>query len=362
MANGGVPGQTRSLAEAQIDLGHDVIAVANESTREFLTSKVPVKPIPYRPHSLFNNVAAIRNLSPDIVHVSAPTIRMDAFLAGILHCSNTVPVIISPHGVLNPLGVRVRFGGKPKSRLAIILKRTFILLIVQALLYSVRLVHAEAQYEAEILRKLCAKRVVTIPMGINEEWYRQPRLNVSDCKTFTYLGRLDIYHKGLDLILRSAQFLKIQGYKFKIRLVGSDVSGSISWLIEHVKAQGLTKVVTIEPPTWGIRKEELFKSSDFFLGVFRYAGMARACSEAIARGIPLIASREGNWGDWVAHSNMGIVSQLTVEDISAAFIKAIKLTPREYETMSVRAFEYPKLNTWSAVAEKFITAYESAVL
>ncbi|MBW1975518.1 MAG: glycosyltransferase [Deltaproteobacteria bacterium] len=351
----------RFLAEAQLDLGHDVMAIADESIREAI-SKVPVKHIPYTPCSLFNIRSVFLELSPDIVHVSAPLIPMDALFSGIVHIAHKVPVVISPHGVLNPLGVKVRFGGKPRSRLAIILKRIFILLVVQPLLRSARLIHAEAQYEAKILRKMGAKRVIAVPMGINEEWVREPRISMSDCRTFTYLGRLDIYHKCLDLILQSAEFLMTQGYKFKIRLVGSDVSGSMSWLIEYVSVKRLTKYVSIEPPTWGIRKEELFEYTDFFWGVFRYAGMARACGEACGRGIPLIVSREGNWGDWVAHSNIGIVTQLTVDDISAALIKAIQLAPQDYEAMSVRAFKYAKSNTWSAVAEQFIASYESAML
>jgi len=117
--------------------------------------------------------------------------------------------------------------------------------------------------------------------------------------------------------------------------------------------------VLVDQPAWGGEKDKLFDETDCFLGVFRYAGMARACGEAIARGIPLIASREGCWGDWVEDGRIGLRVNLNTDDVFLALKRAIEMTPEEYAKMSRRAYDYSHEINWGNIGKRLVDGYLS---
>jgi len=355
---GGIPEQTREIADAQIELGHRVLAICSdtpnkEEVEEISTEMARIK-YGFRGFGQLRGI--IKNFHPDIIHISSPLIPMDTLLALFAKLICRVPVIVSPRGSLNPLGINVRFGGKPKSRLMTILKRIFISSAVKFLFRTADAGHGESKYEAEVLHAMGCKRIITVPMGVNEDWLGTPNRKHNNFKTFTYFGRLDIYHKSLDLVLEAARQLKEAGYQFKIRLVGSDLCGSTSSLIKSVESMEIGDVVTVEPHNG--RMAEILGDTDFFLGVFRTAGMARASGGAIARGVPLIASREGCWGDWVSEGQFGIVSTLSAEGLTDALSKALEMSPVEYNAMSEKAYECAKSLNWSFVAKELTKGYK----
>jgi glycosyltransferase involved in cell wall biosynthesis len=353
---GGIPEQMRELANVHAELGHQVVAACSSKAVEVEGIPIDLRLLNYDFRGFGEVYKIIKSYRPDIVHISAPLVPMDSFFGLFAKLICRVPVIVSPRGNLSPLGINVRFGGKPKSKFMTILKRIFISSVVKLLFRTVDAGHAESKYEAEVLRSMGCKQVITVPMGIYKEWLGEPNRKTNNFRTFTYFGRLDEYHKSLDLVLGAAQRLKESGYQFKIRLVGTDVSGSTVSLKKSIELKKLEDVVTVELHTG--RMAEVLGDTDFFLGVFRYAGMSRASGGAIAKGVPLIASREGCWGDWVSAGRFGIVSELSVQGLSDALIKALELSKVEYESMSERAYEYAKSLNWSFVAREFAKGYK----
>ena len=130
----------------------------------------------------------------DIIHVTSIFIPIQAVWTSTLLVLGG-KIVLSTQGLLSPLGMRVRFGGKKQSRTRIIAKNLFFALVDRTLLRMVTAVHAQSQYEAELAMKNGAKKVIIVPAGIDSSWYREPvkfeyPKSGKTC-TLTFIGRLD---------------------------------------------------------------------------------------------------------------------------------------------------------------------------
>ncbi len=299
----------------------------------------------------------------DIIHVTSIFIPIQAVWTSTLLVLGG-KIVLSTQGLLSPLGMRVRFGGKKQSRTRIIAKNLFFVLVDRTLLRMVTAVHAQSQHEAEAAMKNGAKKVFIVPAGINASWYREPvkfeyPKSGKTC-TLTFIGRLDVYHKSLDLVLSAVSRLHRNGVEgFHVVLAGSDVAGSVNHLRSLVQQLEISEIVSVNGPVWGEQKEELLNQTDYFLGIIRYSGMARACGEAVARGIPLLASREGNWGDWVERFSFGYAVALDPDHVYECINKAVNIDKQAYFEFSRNAYKWATDNSWEKVAEQFCEQYEN---
>jgi glycosyltransferase involved in cell wall biosynthesis len=339
---GGVPEQARRLAEAQLELGHDVFGLASLG-----------EPIPTSVRLLSRRDTA--HESWDAVHVHGVFLVRDVMQGLRLHPRR---LWVSPHGVLNPLGIARQFGGLQHSRRRAMAKRLYI----QALRPVLRLaagVCAEAPYEAEVLQQLGVREPHVFPMGTNPEWLHPAPAPRTHDGCIAYLGRLDIFHKGLDALLDGiAAAKRVTGLEVRVRIIGSDANNAAAWLRAKSRELGLTRV-TVEPPAWGADKDAMFEDADWLWAGFRYAGMARVCGEAIGRGVPLIASREGNWGDWATKFGFGISAD--VNDAAPALVRVVTMPPSEHQMWSRAATQFARVNTWRACAQRSVDMYKTSL-
>src|SRR5262245_48487798 len=114
LGSGGVPHLTRKLVESQASLGHDILVVsaASVNPKEYVDAMgVEYVHVTTPPRALRELRGRLVEFGPDIVHVAGLTIASQQLWAQV-SLEHTVPYVISPHGVLNPLGMAVRFGEK----------------------------------------------------------------------------------------------------------------------------------------------------------------------------------------------------------------------------------------------------------
>jgi len=302
----------------------------------------------------------LKSFRPDLAHVSAVLIPSHRVWIPVLRRAN-VPYVISPHGLLSPLGMSTRFNARAASRHRIRLKKAYFGFLDLPMLRAAAALHAQADYESELIAGFGLANTFTIPLGVDEEWVNSgvDRRAPHDPTTFTYLGRLDIYHKGLDLILAGFRELARQGLHKKARLIiaGSDVGGSRGTIMRRLREAGLENV-EVREPTWGGDKEVLWKETDYFLSVFRYAGMARATAEALGQGIPVVASREGNWGDWVRRHDMGFCVEADERSVADLLCRIVTDESTRYVARAKNALSFACSHSWQWVAAEMTTAYE----
>lgn len=362
---GGVPHQTRRLVEAQARLGHEILTLSLQSDG----STVPPGPVGTLSHVQVSNTLqgvralrpALERFRPEVAHVTSLLIPAHQAWVGTLRRAR-VPYVVSPHGLLNPIGTNVRFGGKVALRHRIWLKKSFSRLVDLPLLRGAAGLHAQSAFERELLAGLGLENIVTVPLGVDDDWVDGNAAGTREQHTpttFSYLGRIDLFHKGLDLVIAGFRELARRGLDKEARLIiaGSDVGDSRERALRAIREAELANA-EIRGPAWGSDKQRLWEESDYFLGIFRFAGMARATAEALGHGIPVIASRESNWGDWVRRHDTGYCVELDERSVADLLCRIVVNERAGYAAKSRNAFSFAVSLSWDRVAAEMAAAYE----
>lgn len=364
--DGGVPYQTRCLIEGQIKAGGTLLSLAlNGNSPEAYPGLL-------HPHhtcvvtsgmkSVFQLREILKAHKPDIVHITGLWIPIHQLWA-IEVLRAKIPYVVSTHGNLSPLGRSVRFGGKTTTGFHIWRKNFWHWSADRHLLAHAVSTFVHSTYEAEIIDSLGVKNISIVPIGNNNEFEGSAKVRPRELHepiTFLHLGRLDLYHKGLDLICEALQQLSSLGHRKNLRVifVGPTV-GDSKRKLEEFAASLEEGTLEIRNAVWGEDKEILWNEVDYFFNLYRFAGMALSPSEALARGIPLVASREGNFGDWVNDRKMGFIAPLTSPEISNLILSILNISNYQYKQLSQNTLNFSHFYTWERVAQETLSIYKN---
>jgi glycosyltransferase involved in cell wall biosynthesis len=104
-----------------------------------------------------------------------------------------------------------------------------------------------------------------------------------------WFGRLDLEHKGLDLLI-GATALLAEGERPTVRLHGAGSPRRRAALEALVRRAGVAGAVSLGGPVYGDAKEHALATAAAFVYPSRWEGFGFAPAEAVARGIPLLAT------------------------------------------------------------------------
>lgn len=143
----------------------------------------------------------------------------------------------------------------------------------------------------------------------------------------TYIGRLEIHVKGLDLLLQavksSLEDIQSCGRIVNIDMYGPDRLGRYAAVEALITENGLDGIVNLHPAINGQEKIDKLLSSDIFIQTSRHEGMPMGILEAMSYGIPCIITKGTSVGEIVASYDAGWVAETSVDSISMALKKAI---------------------------------------
>lgn len=147
----------------------------------------------------------------------------------------------------------------------------------------------------------------------------------SDQVRLTFMGRLDIHHKGLDLLLDACRIIHedLADANAHVSLHGPNTDGSVRALRDRIAMLGLDNLVSVGPPVSGASKVELLKQSDGFLHTSRYEGLPMAVLEALAHGVPCLLTPGTNMADEVARFGAGWKVETTPSGVAAGIKRAL---------------------------------------
>jgi glycosyltransferase involved in cell wall biosynthesis len=367
---GGVPADMRALANAQSRRGHRVAVVSlkrgeagNKAEADPSIDSYEIGPGAAGRSELQQ---ALAKFKPDVVHFMGLLIAVQNVWRKAVTRS-PIPYVISTNGLVNPNNMRYRWGAKKNSILHRWGKQLYRRLIEKSFILNSSGIHALSEFEAENLAAYGVSRIFTAPIGLDETAVlpdiKEKRAILGTPVRFLFLGRLEIIQKGLDITLAGIAALSRRSNVGDFRLVvaGPSVGDSQAVLENKAKELGLRNVQFTGPVT-GEAKRKLWLDSDYFLHLSRFEGMSRAVREATGMGLPVIASRESNFGDWAASENMGFISELDPERIADVLSGAMSGQSRDnYALLSRNAWAYAKKYTWQGVAAAFDKGYEAAL-
>jgi glycosyltransferase involved in cell wall biosynthesis len=360
------------LARAQAEMGHavavfsrddhavNVLADNVELTPRTLRAVVSASKTSLRQRMLsryFEQTLAKDLLAwqPDIVHFHSVHIPQNVALAthlgslGIAYC-------VTVHGAL--FRAALRRGWLKKTLFDLFLERRY--------LNNARFVHALSPYETEVIRRRGVNRpIVVVPNGLPPDtdvpaskpdalYVENPGLQ--DQRVFMFVGRLDPWQKGLDLLVDAFAHAALP--EASLVLVGPDWRGSRGALAGRAARLGISSRVVFIEPAFGQERANLFAAADVFVHPSRWEGLSLSVLAAAAAGKALMITREADPLGELERAQAAIVVEASVSSIATGLKQAATLSRQERHVMGTRARHVAETHfTWSSIAGTLVEAY-----
>jgi len=259
--------------------------------------------------------------------------------------------VYTPHGAFNKVALE-------KNKW---MKKIYISRFEKTILKNAKKVQFLGQSEFDHINKvLRLDNKVIIPNGQD---FRELDFTFTPMKdrhtpVFGFCGRLDIYYKGLDLLVDGFAAYCKNGGEGDLWLIGDGPDRPV--LEEKCKLKNISDRVRFMGARYGKDKLNRIANMDVFCHPSRSEGSPTAVLEAGALGKPLMVSTATNIAMEVEKYNCGLhLRQSTAKQIEKAFFNFLELYRNgEYKTMGERAKEMVRLDfSWDAVTIRMLDAY-----
>ncbi len=268
---------------------------------------------------------------------------------------SSIPLIISPHGMLEPWSLKYNYF---KKRLAWYLYQ-------KKALKTACLFHATSFKEADNLSRLNLKLpIVVIPNGVE-----QPRKNKlkkkiglenfnlikKNEKIFLYLGRIHP-KKGLMNLLKAWSSIFRNNNNFKLIIAGYPELNYLDELKKFVNKEGLNKNIIFLGPVEGEDLITLYKNSYIFVLPTFSENFGIVVAEALSYGLPVITTTGTPW-EILEDENCGWYIEPNVDDLMKSLKEASNLDNDNYEIKSKNAINLSKSYNWEKISKSFLDIY-----
>jgi glycosyltransferase involved in cell wall biosynthesis len=296
---------------------------------------------------------------PDIVHFHSVHIPQNVVLAAHLVDAG-VPYCVTVHGALFRAALRRSW-----------LKKTlFNLFFERRYLNEARFIHALNPGEAEVIRRCGVNRpIVVVPNGLPPDanvlatrpdalYAENPGLR--DRRVFMFLGRLDLWQKGLDLLVEA--FASAGLAEASLVLVGPDWRGSRRELARRAERLGISSHVVFIEPAFGEERANLFAAADVFVHPSRWEGLSLSVLAASAAGKACLITREADPLGELERARAAVIVEATVSSIASGLSQAANLSRQELQIMGTRARHVAESHfTWPSIAARLVETYRRSL-
>ncbi len=272
-----------------------------------------------------------------------------AKIAAVLR-RNKVPYVVVPHGALQ----------------AGALKKKFLKKFVANILLFNRFVNKAVAIQCLSDRELHETKVSTRKFigtnGINLAEQQKADFRKTNLR-FTYIGRLEAYHKGLDLLVNAVQMIgeELRKQKVSLYIYGPDFAGRYAYLEQLIAAYEVGDLISLNPAVTGDEKKDILLDSDAFVQTSRFEGMPMGILEAMGYGIPCLVTEGTTLGTMIADNHAGWSAKNDAESISKALLQAVNETFL-YHNYSQNAVRLIRENfVWDVIAEKTVRMYGNII-
>ena len=301
LSGGSVANGVLGLAERQAHLGAEVVVAAAKPSGPSLYGPVEIRG---RVHVVAwpplwtrgfrgmvlrcvppDAIRQLRAFRPDLVHVHGAFNPENLWVRGLAG----PPIVFSPHGGFHPDVFAKR------RKLA---KHLYFNIEKRLLHKRVRAFHALSPAEAVDIARLftgrtvyCAPEASNILAELSRMSERPPRPD--DPVRYVFVGRLDVFTKGLDILLDAFADAerRLQGREVTLTLVGPDWRGSLRWLRRRTEELGIAHRVLLTGAVSRREVASMLHQSDIYVQLSRHDGFPSSVSEALLAGKPVILSQ-----------------------------------------------------------------------
>jgi len=243
-------------------------------------------------------------------------------VAALLAHRQGIPLVISPHGCLEPWALQYKY---TKKLLAL---KTY----QGAALRSASLFVATADQELASIRNFGFRQpVAVVPNGVDIG--KSPLRNEHDgTKKFLFLSRVHPIKGLLDLV---EAWSVVRRIGWKIVISGGDEGGYRAKVEALIRMKGLESDFEFTGFVDGARKQNCFDQADIFILPTYSENFGIAVAEALSNELPVITTTGAPWSDLMKY-RCGWWVAPGVQGISGALIKAMECEPSELKKMGQR--------------------------
>lgn len=217
-------------------------------------------------------------------------------------------------------------------------------------------IHYLTKNEKELSKRFKTENFV-VGNGIKLPQIEKKR--VSENTNITFIGRYDINHKGLDVLVKSIINIKeeLNAKGVKINFFGSDFRKGKAYIQSQIETFNLHDVLKVNDAVFHNNKHAVLLDTDIFIATSRFEGHPMAVIEAMAYGIPCILTEGTNMLDKLTHYNAGWATELGEKDIEKTILISIS-SRDEILNKRLNARRLVEENyTWDKVASETLKHY-----
>jgi glycosyltransferase involved in cell wall biosynthesis len=264
-----------------------------------------------------------------------------------------VPVIVHPHGMLEPWALR-RSGWK---------KRMVGFLWERENLKRAACLRVTAQSELESVRRFGLKNpVALIPNGVDvDDFTSLPDPATADelfpalkgRRMLLFLSRLHP-KKGLPMLLGAWSKLGAERKDWVLAIAGVDVGGHAGQLRQMIDELGLSSSVSFLGPLFGQDKLAAYARAEVFVLPSHSENFGVAIAEALAAGVPVITTKGTPW-QGLEEYGCGWWVEPDEQSLEASLREALSLPPVELARMGARGRGWVARDfAWERIAEQMM--------
>ena len=183
-------------------------------------------------------------------------------------------------------------------------------------------------------------------------------------KKIIYIGRLEMYQKGLDLMVEAVKGIMDQMEKADVRIdiYGPDINDEGKVLRKLINYQQVDKIIKVHDEIYGKEKESILLQSDLFIQTSRFEGMPMGVLEALSYGIPCLVTTGTTLGSCIKEDCAGWESKGDALNIQNQILEAIATKPDKLNEMSNNARSLVIRNyRWEKIAASTIRQYRQVL-
>lgn len=265
---------------------------------------------------------------------------------------SNVPIVCSPHGMLDPYIIKAQ--GK--------MKRLISNLFFQKSLESVTCYHALCQKELEDIRAYgLTQPIAIIPNGVNLPDTTTTFSKNDNKKHLLFLGRLH-RKKGVDLLLRAFANLIMKdnaiARNWHVDLVGWDHENCKAKLEKIVSDNGLDNYVTFHGGLYGEDKMRMYATCDAYILPSHGEGLPMTVLEAWSWHKPALITPHCHLPEGIK-AKAAILIEDNVDSVQEGLLKLFNMSNSEIMEMGNNAYDLVKKEfTWEVSAMKMILTYK----
>ncbi|GIP39897.1 glycosyl transferase family 1 [Paenibacillus sp. J31TS4] len=265
----------------------------------------------------------------------------------------SIPYVITPHGSLTN---SAQLKKKYKKIVGNFLFFNYFIKNASALQYLTER-EKEDSLDFNINSFVCGNAIELGAIEVTRGLKNDNSFNIS------YLGRLDPYHKGIDILLEACNRISsfMRGNNIKLFINGPDDNGGRKKIGNIINKYNLEDIVTLGDALYDDQKRKKLCESDLFVLTSRFEGQPLAVLEALSLGVPVLLTPGTNMADDIEKYKCGWKADFSVDGIAEQIINAYRArSERELYTKNALKYIADKYS-WSNVSRRAIEEYEKIV-